>query len=84
MAADLFPDSAQIVDWYHATQHLAAASHALYPDDEDIAKRWYQQSKRHLFQGDIHRITKKLDDAGLAEHSRYFHTHERRMQYHQF
>lgn len=84
VAADLFPDSSQIVDWYHAAQHLAAASHALYPQDEEQAERWFQQQKHDLFQGNIHLITHPLDSAGLSEHSRYFHTHKRRMQYHQF
>lgn len=84
VAADLFPDSAQIVDWYHATQHLAAAGHALHPDDEQQATRWFQTKKQHLFQGEVHLITAPLDAAGLTDHSRYFHTHKRRMQYHQF
>jgi hypothetical protein len=42
VAADLFPDSTQIVDWYHATQHLAQAAHALFPTDFQPMKpaRW--------------------------------------------
>ena len=31
-----------------------------------------------------HKITGPLDKAGLSEHSGYFHTHERRMQYQTF
>jgi hypothetical protein len=84
VASDLFPDSTQIVDWYHATQHLSAAGHALYPDNESQAHKWVSQKRQHLFQGDIHLITTSLDGAGLSDHSRYFHTHKRRMQYHQF
>jgi hypothetical protein len=84
MAADYFPDSVQILDWYHATQHLAAAAAALYPDDEDKAKRWFTQRCNDLYQGEIHRITLRLDSAGLSEHTRYFHQHKRRMQYHTF
>jgi hypothetical protein len=33
LADDLFPDSVQIVDWYHATEYLAHAAEALYPND---------------------------------------------------
>jgi hypothetical protein len=84
VAADLFPDSSQIVDWYHATQHLVAAGHALHPEDISKAQQWIDQKRHHLFQGDIHVITASLDGAGLTDHSRYFHTHKRRMQYHQF
>ncbi|HEC22474.1 MAG TPA: hypothetical protein ENI95_06115, partial [Chloroflexi bacterium] len=66
VADDLFPDSSQIVDWYHATQHLAAAAHALHPQDEKKARRWFQFQKPHLFQGSIHLITRPLDVAGLS------------------
>jgi len=81
LAADYFPDSAQIVDWYHACQHLAQAAQALHPEDSDAAQRWIRQCGEHLFKGEIHRITAPLDQAGLSDQSGYFHTHQRRMQY---
>ena len=84
LTADLFPDSTQIVDWYHAVEHLAKASHTLHPDNDDAAKRWLKQRKDDLFQGDIHHITRPLDAAGYSNEARYFHSHKRRMQYHQF
>ncbi len=84
LAPDYFPDSVQIVDWYHATQHLAQAAHALYPDDDQQAQRWYRHHLDTLFVGCLDPITRPLDQAGLSEHSRYFHVHQRRMQYQQF
>jgi hypothetical protein len=84
LAADLFPDSTQIVDWYHATQHLAQAAHALFPDDEDQANHWYRQMQTPLFRGEIWRITRPLQQAGLADCARYFDYHQRRMQYQEF
>jgi hypothetical protein len=84
LAADLFPDSVQIVDWYHACEHLAQASQALYPDDTDAADRWYRYAKDYLFQGEVFRIIHTLLQADLADHAHYFQTHQRRMQYHQF
>jgi hypothetical protein len=84
LTADYFPDSLQIVDWYHASQHLAKAAAALYPDAEQAAKRWYTQRRHDLFKGSIQHITRPLDKAGLEDHSRYFHTHKRRMQYQEF
>jgi len=84
LATDLFPDSQQIIDWYHACEHLAAAAHALYPEDETAADKWYDKRKDDLYQGDIHRITQPLDHSELFAHSGYFHNHQRRMQYHQF
>lgn len=84
LAADLFPDSTQIVDWYHATQHLADAAHGLFPADENHAQQWYRQMQTPLFRGEIWRITRSLQQAGLADHARYFDHHQRRMQYQEF
>ena len=84
VAADLFPDSTQIVDWYHATQHLAQAAHALYPQDETRALAWYRQMQTLLFRGEIWKITRPLQQAGLADPARYFEHHQRRMQYQEF
>lgn len=81
LTADLFPDSIQIIDWYHACEHLASAAHALYASDEATAQRWYRKRCKELYRGEIHKITLRLDAAGLSEHARYFHTHKRRMQY---
>jgi len=81
LAADLFPDSVQIVDWYHACQHLAEAAKALHPDNELSAQRWYRRRCKDLYKGEIHKITMRLDTVGLSKHSHYFHTHKRRMQY---
>lgn len=49
LADDYFPDSRQIVDWYHATQHLAQAALALYPEDEKQRQRWYSSVKMTCF-----------------------------------
>ena len=84
LAADYFPDSVQIVDWYHADEHLAKAAHALQPDDEQAAARWRKKMHDPLFAGKVWRITQPLDQAQLSEHARYFHRHQRRMQYQEF
>jgi len=81
LAADLFPDSVQIVDWYHACQHLAEAATAFYPHDDAAAQRWFRRRCTNLYKGEIHKITLRLDAAGLTHQSHYFHTHKRRMQY---
>lgn len=84
LATDLFPDSTQIVDWYHATQHLAQAAHARFPKDEARALEWYRQMQTPLFRGEIWKITRPLQHAELADHARYFEHHQRRMQYQEF
>jgi hypothetical protein len=84
LAADYFPDSVQIVDWYHASEHLSEAASALYPDDPQTAQTWSRRQRDALFKGNLHLITRPLDEAGLSGHSRYFHTHKRRMHYQEF
>ena len=81
VSADLFPDSVEVVDWYHACEHLAKAATALHPDDEQATQRWYRRRSAELYKGEVHKITMRLDTAGLTDHSHYFHTHKRRMQY---
>jgi len=84
VAADYFPDSEQIVDWYHACEHLSEAASALYPEEEDKSKRWFKAQQTNLFLGNIHAITDPLDQRELTDQSRYFHTHKRRMRYQEF
>ena len=84
ISADLFPDSAQIVDWFHACDPLAQAAEALFSTDPKRAKVWYQQRQDDLFLGNLQAITLPLDKATLAQFSHYFHHHQRRMQYQEF
>jgi hypothetical protein len=82
LVADLFPVCTQIVDYYHAKQQLAKASHAIYPDDETAAQAWFKKMSAYLFQGEIFKIM-----ADLQRHQQsvsYFVNHQRRMQYQQF
>lgn len=84
LTADLFPDSTQIVDWYHATQHLAQGAHALFPDDSTQAQRWYQRMQTALFHGEVWKITQALLKAQRNDHAHYFQHHHHRMNYQQF
>lgn len=84
LVADDFPDSVQIVDWYHATQHLTQAASALHPTGPAAAQAWAQARREALYLGQVEKITQPLEQAGLPEPARYFHTHTRRMQYQEF
>jgi hypothetical protein len=84
LVADLFPDSVQVVDWYHALQHLSDAAKALFPDDEAKAQRWFKSATDDLFQGHAFKIIQLLERRGLADHAHYFQVHQRRMQYAEF
>jgi hypothetical protein len=84
LAQDLFPCSVQIVDWYHARQHLAQAARARYPDDEIAAKHWFERRSACLFRGEVWKIIADLCQHEGAALASYFVTHQRRMQYAQF
>lgn len=86
VAEDISPDGRQIVDWFHAVQHLADAAQALYPHDSDLAKRkrWLTTYKTHLYMGRVHTIIAVLHKRDRPDLAHYFETHQRRMQYLEF
>lgn len=84
VASDLFPCSVQIVDWYHAIQHLAQAAADRYPEDAAASHSWQKHLKALLFQGHIDPIIAALKTVGDGKHHGYFQAHKRRMQYQEF
>lgn len=82
LVADLFPVCHQILDYYHAKQHLAKVAHERYPNDDAQAQVWLKDMSDALFNGEIFKII-----ADLQRHQHkisYFVNHQRRMQYQQF
>ena len=86
MAEDVCPDGTQIVDWFHAVEHLFEAAYALYPDEQDDKKRkrWVKTYKTHLYMGRIHKIVTALEKRDRCDLATYFERHKRRMQYQKF
>jgi len=86
VAADVCPDGRQIVDWFHAVQHLAEAACALYPNETDDPKRahWLKTYQAHLYLGRIHKIIAALRQRERDDLAHYFEDHQRRMQYLEF
>jgi len=86
VAEDVCPDGQQVVDWYHATEHLYKAALALYPKDSDLPKRqrWFKTYKKHLYMGRIETIISVLHKRDLSQFASYFERHKRRMQYLEF
>jgi hypothetical protein len=91
LASDYFYDSTQVVDWYHATEHLANAAQQLYPQDQGVRKRWLHEHKTLLFQGHPDRVVQHLRKKTetlppttadvLHQEAGYFETHKHRMYY---
>ena len=76
-----FPQSTQIVDWYHARQHLAEAAQARFPNQPEQAAAWLQTYSQVLFEGPLDPLLTDLNQAALAEFASYFETHQARMRY---
>jgi hypothetical protein len=84
LSADYFPCAEQVVDWFHACQHLAQAAQGRFPDDPSAAQHWTQELKALLFKGEIHLILHQFDHYALNDYADYFRQHARRMQYADF
>jgi hypothetical protein len=89
-AALHFGTSRQVVDWYHAKQHLCAAAALLKPEGSVAFTRWLNSRETLLYQGHADKIADELEQSAAlgrpnAEPLRtvagYFRTHQRRMNY---
>lgn len=79
----------QIVDRFHAKQHLSDVAKAIYGAGSDLATQWARQRHDELDAGDIDTIIACLDlQAKHYEAARkcidYLHTNRGRMRYHDF
>jgi len=64
VSSDNFPRSVQIVDWYHARQHLADAAQARFPDQPQQATTWLQTQSDVLFEGPLEPLLAELNQHG--------------------
>ena len=81
LADAYFPKSVQILDWYHARQHLSGAAQALFPDQPARATTGFHAHTDALFEGCLAPILTELEPANLADMAAYFLTHQARMAY---
>jgi hypothetical protein len=89
IADDQFPDATQIVDRYHAKQHLSDLGKALYGLTNPRAAQWAERRKEELDSGKfavlltaIRRQTSRSEEARRCLH--YFQTNRERMRYPEF
>ena len=94
LTAEHFPEALQIVDLYHARQHLWEVARTLYPHDELQRNAWMKvHQKRLLDKGKIEKLVRRLrairpTNSEVAEKLRteadYFERNADRMRYPQF
>lgn len=90
LAGEHFYDSVQIVDWYHAKQHLCQAANLIHGQDTPAAHQWVKTHETLLFEGHADRVAGAITQLAqrkrkvakeLRQHAGYFRDNQRRMQY---
>jgi len=94
LVAEHFPDAIQIVDLYHARQHLWEVARQLYPHEEAQQKAWMKvHQKRLLDKGKITKLVRSLRSSDsphpevvekIRSEADYFERNAQRMQYPKF
>lgn len=93
LAQQHFPGAIQIVDLYHARQHLWELVRRLHPNDEATQKRWIRVQQRRLDKGKIEKLVLALRSIETANpevadkirtEADYFEVNAERMRYPQF
>jgi len=88
-----FPGAIQIVDLYHARQHLWAIAALLFPNDSTQQERWVISSQHLLDNGQIERLVQRLrkiesENAEVGQklslEAEYFERNAPRMRYPEF
>jgi hypothetical protein len=88
--ADLhFGKAIQILDYYHASEHLCGLAQILYPEDELGRKRWSKPLLDYLWNGKIEKVLAKLCSLNLKGKKKemmentikYFENNKNRMRY---
>jgi hypothetical protein len=90
LAGEHFYDSVQLVDWYHAKEHLTQAANLIHGQDTPAAKAWLKEQETILFEGHAERVAEAISRQAkgkrkaakeLRAHAGYFRDNQRRMQY---
>jgi hypothetical protein len=65
MKAEYFPNAVQILDWYHAVEHLWQTAHLLFGDsNNEKCKEWVEPLKGLLWSGKVEEVIGFLEEYG--------------------
>jgi len=92
LAGDHFPSAIQIVDFYHAKEHLCQLAGILFPHDEDAKTKWRKELADDLWEGRIDTMLLKVRALNLKGEKKretdrqleYFEKNAPRMRYRDF
>lgn len=88
IAAELFPDAVQILDRFHAKEHLGSVGKIIYGESRE-GQKWVQRRYQELDQGQLPALLKALDRHArqypeARECAQYVRRNRDRMRYPQF
>lgn len=90
LVGEHFYGSHQLVDWFHASEHLASSARILHGEGSPTARNWYRRWETKLYQGHVDRLVRTLKQAAdeqpqkaeaLRKEAGYFHNNRKRMNY---
>jgi hypothetical protein len=93
LASEHFPDAVEIIDWYHATEHLWRVANSWYGEGTAKAKNWVKANKARLMEDGVNRVIASIrqwkpisaDQAEVKQDNlHYFTTNANRMLYASF
>jgi Zn finger protein HypA/HybF involved in hydrogenase expression len=85
-----FPQAVQILDWFHASEHLMPVAQAVFTTEEE-QKEWVTKMKQLMWEGHIEELVAACDALSdtcssdvIRTTANYFETHKERMRYAHF
>ncbi len=92
MAEEHFKGATQILDYYHAAEHLSDLAKALFPSDKQKRKAWLKPNKDLLWAGEIAELLSELRSLNakgkkkekVEELIGYYENNKKRMDYAEF
>ena len=90
LVSEHFYASHQLVDWFHATEHLAEAARILYGEKSKKNRSWYRRWKHKLYLGHRRKLISALKRQAtlqpekselILQQARYFKNNLKRMNY---
>jgi hypothetical protein len=90
LAQEHFGSSWQVVDWYHAKQHLHGVADLAFGEGSATGQQWVKSMRTPLYQGQVWQVTASIQELAaeyptaaksLLTEAGYFKTNQRRMQY---
>jgi hypothetical protein len=90
LAQEHFGNSWQVVDWYHAKQHLHQVADLAFGEGAATGQHWVKAMRTPLYQGQVWQVSAAIQELAeeyprvakeLQTEAKYFENNQRRMQY---